>query len=749
MEQPTIPNNLFQQAVAFVRQTNQHLFLTGKAGTGKTTFLKYIRQHCFKKLAVVAPTGVAAINAGGVTIHSFLQLPFGMYLPAYPSAWGNVESNIYNKNQLLGKLRLSAPKRELIRELDLLVIDEISMVRADLLDAMDAVLRAVRRRPDIPFGGVQMLYIGDLFQLPPVIKDAEWELMRDIYRSPFFFDAQVIGEAPPVYLELKHIYRQSDPRFIHLLNNVRNNSCTTEDLQDLHAHYQPHFSPPGGEGYITLTSHNYKADAINRDQLEKLPGRVYKPEADIKGDFPENAYPAPRVLHLKAGAQIMFIKNDKGESRRYFNGKIGIIQQIDEKGKKILVAFPNEPDPLELSLETWKNIRYQYDKEKDRIQEEELGSFIQYPVRLAWAITIHKSQGLTFEKAVVDAGAAFAPGQVYVALSRLTSLNGLILRSPILSGSILTDTRITDLPLNVLPEEGLQQILEASQYDFVCRSLSGAFEWNGLVEKITLQVENTAHITIPDKLKETAWCNKLRESIQQQQEVAEKFGRQLESLLEQASGSAGYSLLHERVQKAVDWFTKDLEEKAVNDLQAHIKAIKIIPRTKKYVKTLQDLLPVFERKQQQLKQAVIITDALQQSLALPELMEQVEALHRPADPILPEDTAPALKSAKPPKGATRRISLKMHREGESIEAIAAARGMAKSTIEGHLSEFIATGEVDIHALVAPDKLEKILAVLQADPKIGSSGIREKLGTRFSYGEIKAAMAYWQLNRKIL
>jgi uncharacterized protein YpbB len=737
--QTDISNTIFQQAIAFVTQTNKPLFLTGKAGTGKTTFLKYIRENCFKKLAVIAPTGVAAINAGGVTIHSFFQLPFGMYIPTHPDMWGGVDSNIYNKNQLLGKLRLNASKRELLRELDLLIIDEVSMVRADLLDAVDTVLRSVRRRLHEPFGGVQMLYIGDLFQLPPIVKDVERDLFHSIYNSPFFFDSKAIRELPPVYLELKKIYRQRDAGFIQILNNVRNNCCTEEDLHQLHAYYRPEFSPSSGDGYITLTSHNYKADSINREQLDKLPGKPSRYEAEITGDFSEHAYPAPRQLQLKEGAQIMFIKNDKGETRRYYNGKIGIIKRIDEKKSLIYIAFPDEPGSLELELETWKNIRYKYEQEKDEIKEEEMGSFTQYPIRLAWAVTIHKSQGLTFEKAIVDAGASFAAGQVYVALSRLTSLQGLVLRSRITPRNILTDSQVQEFSEHETSEEALREMLQSAQLDFIRQSLLETFDWKRLLEKMQQFITASSIKSIPDKQKEMEWLNTVKEALLQQQEVADKFKMQLERLL-QAGDEKGYSLLHERTGKAADWFMTSLEEKCNKPIASRIEVLKIKSKTKKYVKGLRELLVVFMRKTGQVKQAATVTDSLRQSLRSNDFMDQATALYQPVEIHLPEELTPP---PGPEKGATRRISLALYRAGKSIKQIAAERNLKRGTIEEHLITFIASGEVDVHSLVSSEKLKAIISTLEADPNLRSAGIREKLGPDFSYGEIRAVMLHWQ------
>lgn len=737
-------NIIFQQAVAFVTQTNKHLFLTGKAGTGKTTFLKYIVENCFKKMAVVAPTGVAAINAGGVTIHSFFQLPFGMYIQHHPAVWGGVESAVYNKNQLLGQLRLSSSRRDLIRELDLLIIDEVSMVRADLLDAVDTVLRSVRRRHYEPFGGVQMLFIGDLFQLPPVVKDQDFPLFYENYKSAFFFDSKVIQEAVPVYLELKKIYRQKDEKFIGLLNNIRNNCCKENDFHSLHAYYQPDFSPDGEDSYIILTTHNYKADTINKHQLAKLPGRLYKFESRITGQFPENAYPVEQTLHLKIGAQIMFIKNDKGEVRKYYNGKIGIIKEIDEEEDTIYISFPGEKETIELPLETWRNIRYQYEQQSDKISEEELGSFTQYPIRLAWAVTIHKSQGLTFDKAVIDAGASFAAGQVYVALSRLRSLNGLILHSAITEKNILTDPDVIAFSNTEKSKEEVKEILTSAQQEFIRQSLLDAFDWRKLQELVTGFIQDVSGKSIPDKSQEIAFLNQLKEAILLEMEVAEKFKTQLEKLLDQ-SDETGYVRLHNRITKAIEWFTQDLNKKIIIPLQEHAKGTKIKSRTKGYVKGLTSLLIVFLRQQEQIKRSAAVTAAMQQSGNGPEVIQRVSDMHQPVKVQLPTETNVPLK---PQKGDSHRISLALYQEGKTLEQIAEVRNLTRSTIEGHLATYISTGEVDIHFLVPANKLEEITTALEANPNIGSSEIRDNLGNDYSYGEIKAAMLYWRNLKKV-
>lgn len=735
-------NTIFQQAVAFVTQTNKSLFLTGRAGTGKTTFLKYIRDHCFKKMAIVAPTGVAAINAGGVTIHSFFQLPFGMYIPSHPVAWGNMESNVYNKNQLLGKLRLSTSKRELIRELDLLIIDEVSMVRADLLDAVDTVLRSVRRRHEEPFGGVQMLYIGDLFQLPPVVKNTEWKMYHEFYKSPFFFHSKAIHEAPPIYLALKKIYRQSDPEFIQILNNVRNNCCSEADLQRLHLHYKPGYMPAGEDGYITLTSHNYMADTINSNQLNRLPGKAFHFEAAIDGDFSQNAYPVSQILQLKEGAQIMFVKNDKGEERRYYNGKIGIVQRIEKKGKQIFVSFPGEEGVLELSEETWRNIRYKYEQEKDEITEEELGTFTQFPIRLAWAVTIHKSQGLTFDKAIIDAGSSFAAGQVYVALSRLTSLDGLILRSAINSRSIMTDELVLSFSASEQSEASLREEFEIAQRNYLRQSLLDAFDWKKLLEKSDQFIQDAAKRSLPNKSKELEWLNTLKEATLQQYDVAEKFKAQLDKLLA-ANDEASRIRMHERTTRAATWFTDELQQKGITPLQDHIRQQKAKSKTKKYVKGLQELLLAFARKEGQIKQAATVTEAMKGSLQKDQLMEYVSAMQRPVEVNIPKEMAP---THKPAKGETFRISLELFREGMGLDEIAATRNLKRSTIEGHLARFIPSGEVDIHSLVEEDKLNAIINFLKGHPHTGSAAVRDELGPDFSYAEIKAAISYWEARK---
>jgi uncharacterized protein YpbB len=753
-----VNNPVFELAVRFVNQTAQPVFLTGKAGTGKTTFLKYIRDNSMKKMAVVAPTGVAAINAGGTTMHSFFQLPFGPFIPTPQYGWNADSPGYTDPNSLFKNIRFNASKRELLLELELLIIDEISMVRADMLDATDAILRHFRQQPSIPFGGVQVLYIGDLFQLPPVVSKEEWELLQNYYQSPFFFDALVIKQSPPVYLELKNIYRQNEARFINLLNNIRNNRATPEDLELLHDYYQPEFVPSKKDNYITLTSHNAKADGINREELGKLRGTMYSFEAKVTGEFSDKAYPAEKMLSLKEGAQIMLIKNDKGEARRYFNGKIGIIHRI--AGDKISILFPDEADELILEKETWKNIRYQYDQIKDKIEEEELGTFSQYPIRLAWAITIHKSQGLTFEKAVIDAGSSFAPGQVYVALSRLTNLGGLVLRSRILPWSISTDPRVVAYTDNVIPEGAVEQQLEQEQISFISDSLLKAFHWNKLTIQVQANYAEYAQRQIPEKTKTAEWGKRLLDKVLAQQETSVRFTRQLDQLLPAAERD-GYFQLEQRMEAAAGYFVRTLEEDLIAPLQTHIADMRIKQKAKKYVQTLQALRTVAIRKKQQIEEALQLVSGLQKGVDTSRLLSGMqESRKNNLAGTADDDAAPGIASdrpdtasqrpgidgqrpaaAKPQKGDSNKITLRLFKQGLTITEIATRRSVAQTTVESHLASFITSGEIDIRDLVPEHKMDRIAAVIK---EIGGNTLgpfKSRLGDQYSFGEIRAMMSY--------
>ncbi|MEP7143561.1 MAG: helix-turn-helix domain-containing protein [Ferruginibacter sp.] len=467
-------SNSFQFASDFINYTHTSIFLTGKAGTGKTTFLKYCKENSVKNTAIVAPTGVAAMNAGGTTIHSFFQLPFTPYIPMARGFDGN--NGLNDRNSLISRLRLTNDRKEVMQKLDLLIIDEISMVRCDVLDAIDAVLRHVRSQYTRPFGGVQVLLIGDMYQLPPVVKDEEWQLLSPWYKSQYFFNSQVIESQPPVYVELDKIYRQSDPSFVNVLNQVRNNEMDNDGFELLHSRYLPNFNPSKEEGYITLTTHNNKADAINFKALNELNGKLRNFDALIEGEFYEKSYPADLQLKLKVGAQVMFIKNDTEKPRRYFNGKIGVVEKIEDE--KIQVLCNGDSTTIDVKKEKWKNIRYVVDKTTSQVEENEIGSFTQFPLRLAWAITIHKSQGLTFEKAIIDAGEAFAPGQVYVALSRCTSLQGMVLHSRINNNSLHSDSRIASFAKTQKTSAVQIQILQGAKYQFQKEEIKMLFDFS-------------------------------------------------------------------------------------------------------------------------------------------------------------------------------------------------------------------------------------------------------------------------------
>jgi len=436
---PENQNNELSYAWDFVEHTGRSIFLTGKAGTGKTTFLKTVVERSSKRSIVVAPTGVAAINAGGMTIHSFFQLPFSPFVPG-----AKIES----------RFDFGKEKRKIISSLDLLIIDEISMVRSDLLDAIDSVLRRFRNRYK-PFGGVQLLMIGDLQQLTPVVTPEDERMLKPYYDTPYFFGSKALAQIDYVTIQLEKVYRQQDDIFLNLLNHIREGQTSTEDLTLLNSRFKPVFLPKPEEGYIRLTTHNQLANNYNESELQKLPGRSYTYRAKIDGTFPEYSYPTAETLTLKVGAQVMFVKNDPSGQHRYYNGRIGHVTLAEDN--RLEVYCPGDANAIEVEPLEWENARYTLNDETREIETEVLGKFSQLPLRLAWAITIHKSQGLTFERAIIDASLSFAPGQVYVALSRCKTLEGMVLASKIPPQAIINDERVDDY-ISHQEEEALRSI---------------------------------------------------------------------------------------------------------------------------------------------------------------------------------------------------------------------------------------------------------------------------------------------------
>lgn len=457
----------FNNAADFVKHTHKLVYLTGKAGTGKTTFLKYLKETTNKNSVILAPTGVAAVNAGGQTIHSFFQIRPSVYFPGDIRLRTTANVTDADRSTIYNHFKYNSERLEMIRALELLIIDEVSMVRCDLLDVIDRLLRVFRKRSWEPFGGVQVILIGDTFQLPPIAKFDEWEILKKFYKSPFFFSSKVINEHGPIYIELKKIYRQNEQDFIDLLNRIRVNQVNQNELSILNGKYNPTFSPTDNENYITLATHNQLVDSTNLTKLDELPTELKLFEAVITDDFPVNIMPTDKTLRLKEGAQIMFIKNDK-QTRRYYNGTIGKVTSI-ENGKINVTYYDNfrkEEQTITVEKETWENIRYSWNEERKKIVEEIIGTFSQFPLRLAWAITVHKSQGLTFEKVIADLGAAFASGQVYVALSRCTSFNGLVLKTRIDRAAIKTDPQVLIFAQNETPSTLIVQELNSGKADF-------------------------------------------------------------------------------------------------------------------------------------------------------------------------------------------------------------------------------------------------------------------------------------------
>ena len=539
-------NPELELAWKFIENTGTNLFLTGKAGTGKTTFLRLLKARSPKRMVVLAPTGIAAINAGGVTIHSFFQLPFAPYVP---------DTSFSADGSASYRFRFGKEKINIMRSMDLLVIDEISMVRADLLDAVDHILRRYRDRFK-PFGGVQLLMIGDLQQLAPVVKDDEWKLLKNYYDTPYFFSSQALKESQFCSIELTTVYRQNDTTFLDMLNRIRENRCDAALLESLNRRYLPDFSP-NEDGYIQLVTHNYQAQRINNYELEKLPGRTYVFQASIEGKFPEYSYPTEQALELKQGAQVMFVKNDSSGNHRYFNGMIGEVTSIS--ANHIEVRSKEGDEPFALQPEEWANAKYVLDEETKEIKEEVEGVFKQYPLKLAWAITVHKSQGLTFDKAIIDVSGSFAHGQAYVALSRCRTLEGLVLSAPIPARAIISDQAVDAFTRQARESAPDERRFESLKHSYYLELVSGLFGFRSLeaaMKRFVRVVDEHLYKLYPKQLE--AYKAELGRFEERVMQVAQKFALQYTRLMDGAVDVEDNDLLQSRLKAGAAYFAEEL-----------------------------------------------------------------------------------------------------------------------------------------------------------------------------------------------
>ncbi len=730
----------------FINGTNQSLFLTGKAGTGKTTLLKEIVETTHKKTVIAAPTGIAAINAGGVTLHSLFHLPFGSFIPdeRIPQV-ANLYFQVTNPKMLLRNLKMNSQKKALIREMELLIIDEVSMLRADLLDAIDAILRYVRRNSSA-FGGLQILFIGDLWQLPPVVKNEEWNILKNYYSNIFFFNAIIFKRTELVYLELDKIFRQTDSEFIDLLNHFRLNTITQSDIDLLNQQYKKQFNLLDNEGYIYLTTHNYKADKINKEALEKLPGKTYRFEVDLDGDFSEYAFPVDPVLELKEGAQVMFIKNDYSGNQAYFNGKIGKIDTVSED--HILVSFPDGSEPAEVERYTWENKKFALNQETRDVEERIVGTFSHFPIKLAWAITIHKSQGLTFDKAVIDISQAFAAGQTYVALSRLTSLEGLVLASPVRWSGPEIDDDLAAFAQSKITEERANEKYRIASKEYINHRVSDAFNFSALTYGLREHIATYDKDAVKSaKQKHLTWALNINKRLQELVEVSGKFQNQLKSIIH--SDSEDHLLnLKNRVAAAKDYFIPLLKERQ-GEIESHMQVVQKEKVVKKYLKELKLLQGLFYgqiiliHKAEALCMAVLNDEEINKET----FSTVTESIKKPEE----EKSAKKEKKKKEkgkPKIKTAEVTYDLYRKGYSVQEIAKERSLSVITIEKHLSDCIEQGKIDIAELLDSKRIKEILSAIETVDTSLLKPVKEHLGDDYSYAEIKYVMSWLKFERVV-
>lgn len=706
-----------------IEKTNANLFLTGKAGTGKTTFLKRLKELSPKRMIVLAPTGIAAINAGGMTIHSFFQLPFSPYVPG--TTFGSGEQKRYQFSKL---------KRNIIRSIDLLVIDEISMVRSDLLDAVDSVLRQYRKRHDLPFGGVQLLMIGDLQQLAPVVTPQEEHLLGQHYDTPFFFSSNALKQVGYLTIELKKVYRQQDEQFISLLNQIRENKASEATLQALNQRYIPNFVPPKEGNYIRLTTHNAPAQYINEQQLAALPAQSFSFTADIEGDFPETSYPADFKLTLKPGAQVMFIKNDP--QHRFYNGMIGEVIGVrtDEDGSKITVRSKDSGEEFDLEKMEWTNAKYTLNEKTKEIEETVEGKFMQYPLRLAWAITIHKSQGLTFEHAIIDASHSFTHGQTYVALSRCKTLEGMVLSQPLSRGAIISSQTV-DAFTSQLAAPSQEQI-SSLELQYIIYCISELFDFYSIRASYEHLMRCLVEFFNGKYPRVVSEYQKLQVVLKSLIAVSDKFRVQYTGMLAR-NPDVRQAELQDRIHKGAMYFLDKIG--ILSDL---IRKSNLDTDNKVARKQFEDRFSVFSE-DVKLKERLLKYECSAEFTVTDYLKKKAQFLLLDSD--VSSDSGSGRKSRrqkkpnepKVPKTPTREISYNLYKQGMTLEQIAAERGLVKDTIAGHLASYVKEGKIGLRALISSAHEKKIRDFMKAHPELEHfSEIKEALGAGIDYYEIK-------------
>ena len=717
-------NKELKTAWEFVEKTGKSVFLTGKAGTGKTTFLKKVVEESRKRVVVVAPTGIAAINAGGVTIHSFFQLPLHPFIPGA---------------KLESKFAFSKEKRSIIKTMDVLVIDEISMVRSDLLDAVDSVLRRFRNRFK-PFGGVQLLMIGDLQQLTPVMTDEDFQLLAPYYPTPYFFGSRALSQIDYVTIELKQVYRQQDEEFISILNSVRSGRPSHDVIKALNNRYDPSFTPSADEGYIRLTTHNHIANSYNEQQLNLIDEPVHCFDAVIDGNFPEYAYPTEARLELKAGAQVMFVKNDPSSERRYFNGKIGVVTDFYEE--YILVQCPGEDEKIAVEPLEWENCRYVINEQTQEMETEVQGIFKQYPLRLAWAITIHKSQGLTFDRAIIDAAASFASGQVYVALSRCRTLEGMVLATPLRQDAVMTDLRVEDY-IDGQEEAAQRSVarLESIKEDYYKELLGELFDFKELASlqkrMLGISMEFPAGSVVGLAQKHNDILNSLNDKVVP---VGTKWQRLIMQKSYEDVSSPEFSA---RVRNGCSYFLSELED-MYGEFLTNTKDIKAENKelVKRYGNIWNDL-------DMELSSIMILLKAMAVVPFSTEayLRERQIAVYEASGFVPKELKTPktARKSATKPqkekKEDTKVTSFKLYKQGKTVKEIAKERDLNQQTIVRHLAHYVANGMISVDELVPSGRADSIREIISGLGSVKSlSAIKEACPSDITYQDIVLVIA---------